>query len=517
VGTAGDHAANLVERVVKKLLVRPFYTDSEGAALVDAIVDSTLQYTLPTLGSCCEYNPFCGTLDDGCQSESMEGAGEGVKRFSRASERGEFRAARQGFFYPGSVFGYQVLEDPGRGSLKAGGSVGVRRAAWEILDEVIGLRFVNPECEEEATTSEADMGGNTQSVSVESDTVDGHDDINLDLNNESEMKGDMVVEPASQTTSVEGVKNETSTEIDIDLQSSKHRTVTEYIRSSNRITPHTISLDPPSSTNSQPRALQSLQDRLRTYLIPFQANTPSINRLPTRFQPIVAILRFCILDSTNWPGHEQSWRLSEIEAVLKACLGTYGQWEREGKGDVPSKKELEMPYPLLNSRNAQLAAHLQATMTDSLTLAESLLLSNTDRADRVGEREKDVVLTHLQVYKFYSGQTLHTFLNRQVPEGWKWRECEQATYDQCWTALIDGIKDQIVGYTDSSTLIIGDDESREREEVEGEVDIKEIEVVEKEVGKKRKKSKGKGGGGKNSKSSGGGGGGRFDLLNGLDD
>jgi hypothetical protein len=527
-GTAGDHAADLVSRVIKKLLVRPFYTESEGRVLVDAIVDSTLQYTLPTLGRCCEYNPFCGVLDQdkGCQSESVEGAGEGVKKFSRASERGEFRSARAGYLYPGFVLPYQVLEDPGRASLKAGGLVGVRKLAWEILDEVLGLRFeAEPQPESdlelEGAVEESSMMmdmtvGESGDEGLDKDTMKTENGSQSTLVNDDTTKGG-----ESNVQDLDLPKTDTDIDIEVELQSNNranNRTVTEYIRSSNRITPHTITLDPPTSSI---RALASLQDRLQTYLTPFNANTTLITALPTHFQPIVAILRFCVLDSINWPGHEQSWRLPEIEGVLKACLGTYAQWERERAGDVPSKKELEMSYPNLSGRNAQLVAHLQATMTDSILLAEALLLSNSNsnsnsNSDPDSDSNEDAgdgsKLTHLEIYKFYSGQTIHTFLNKEIPEVWKWRESDQTNYEQCWNTLIDGIQDKIVGYTPSPTATIPI--TSEGEKVE--------EVVEEKVeGKKRKKSKSKGkneggGGGKNQKSSSGSGG-RFDLLNGLMD
>lgn len=505
VGTAGDHAADLVTRVIKKLLVRPFYTESEGAALVDAIVGSTLQYTLPTLGRCCEYHPFCGVLDEGCQSESVGGMDEGIKRFSKASEKGEFRSARQGYFYPDSVFPYQVLEDPGRGSLKAGGLLGVRKVAWEILDEVLELKFVKPESELELEAASSTTLA--QSVDREEETEEEAEEI--------DSQRSMVVDEGSQGTLIEDEPTKMNdvdlstdadipAEMEIDLQvnpPSPARIITEHIRSSNRITPHAITLDPLTTPRSNPRALQPLQDRLRAYLIPFHANTLLINALPTHYQPIIAIIRFCILDSQLWPGHEQSWRSSEIEAVLKSCLGTYAQWNREAAGDVPSKKELEMTYPLLTSRNAHVVAHLQATMTDSLVLAEALLLSNQD----------DSAITHLQIYRFYSGQTLHTFLNKQIPEGWKWRESDQTIYEQCWEALVDGIQDKIVGFTLPSTTTM----TAVSDEREGGADEQEVEVPEKEVVKKRKKNKGTCGGGKTPKPSGGVGG-RFDLLSGLD-
>jgi len=530
-GTAGDHAADLVSRVIKKLLVRPFYTESEGHALVDAIVDSTLQYTLPTLGRCCEYHPFCGALDQdrGCQSESPEGVAEGVRALSKASGRGEFRSARQGYFYPASVFPYQVLEDPGRGSLKAQGLVGVRKLAWEILDEVLGLRF------------EPDLGEPSDTINVIGQDCDQIDtDIEGEEMEKDESRPESMdskeVDGMSQSTLVEveavdtGSKTPIEIEIDIDihLQSRQNRTMTEYIRSSNRITPHTITLDPPTSTI---RALEPLQNRLKTYLTPLHSNTPSVNALPTYLQPIVAIIRSCIHDSSNWPGHEQSWRFDEIQAILQACLGSYAQWEREGKGDVPSKKELEMTYPLLSGRNAQLVAHLQATMTDSLILAESLLLSNSkSSADNDNDNDNDdqrrnVILTHMQVFKFYSGQILHTFLNKSVPEGWKWRESDQAIYDLCWTAIVDGIEDKIVGFTPttlSTTNGVGvkeEDMIQEEEKgVEAETDVGAGIWTGIGTGtvKKRKKNKGKNGGAKSQKS-GPSGGGRFDLLNGLMD
>jgi len=502
-GTAGDHAADLVTRVIKKLLVRPFYTESEGAALIDAIVDSTLQYTLPTLGRCCEHHPFCGALDEGCQSESVRGVDEGIKRFSKASEKGEFRSARQGYFYPDSVFPYQVLEDPGRGSLKAGGLLGVRKVAWEILDEVLELKFVQAESEPEPELETASSTILAQSVDPvgEAEEIDSQRSMVVDEGSQSTLFED---EPSKEHDVEPSTDADIPAEMEIDLQCNPPtpaRIITEHIRSSNRITPHIITLDPSITPRSNPRALQPLQDRLRTYLYPFHADTQLINSLPPQYRPIIAIIRFCILDSQSWPGHEQSWRYSEIEAVLRSCLGTYAQWNREAAGDGPSKKELEMTYPLLTSRNAQVAAHLQATMTDSLVLAEALLLSNKD----------DSAVAHLQIYKFYSGQTLHTFLNKQVPEGWKWRESDQTIYEQCWEALVDGIKDKIVGFTLPSTTTM----TTVHDEKEGGADEQEVEVAEKEVVKKRKKNKGKGGGGKTPKPSGGVGG-RFDLLSGLD-
>ena len=162
-------------------------------------------------------------------------------------------------------------------------------------------------------------------------------------------------------------------------------------------------------------------------------------------------------------------------------------------------------------------------MTDSVILAEALLLSNhsseteadheNHSSETAADHEKGE-MAHLEVYKFYSGQVLHQFLNKVEVEGWKWSEADQAVYKHCLEAAVDGIEDKIVGWTKASTDTAG------QPMVEGKTPIPdgaEFGTAEKEVDAvKKRKSKSKNKSGKKKSTTGsGGGGGRFDLLNGL--
>jgi len=516
--TAGDHAADLVSRVIKKLLVRDIQTEGEGRVLVDAIVDATLQYTLPTMSRCCDHHPFCGVLDIGCQSESVEGVKAGVKEYAEANTRGEFKGTRHAYLYPGMVHLSQVLEDPNRASIKLQGLVQVRKTAWEIVNEVMGLRFVSPEAEEGSEEEKVNvvMDGVEQETDkdikaklAEDDTMDDRSERTLVDDDYGRLDGDGTsATPVANTSIILSSPSDSKHET-----KSAQRIVTEYVRSSNRIIAHTIHLATPSS--DAPRALQPLSHRLSIYLSALQANTPLISSLPLPFQPIIAIIRFCILDSPSSSSTKDAWRAAEVTALLQACLGTYFSWQREEHGDCPTNQETTTDYPLLTNRNAQLGAHLQAIMTDSHLLAEALLLSDSN-TDKGSEGE----MTHLRTYKFYSGSTIHRFLQRLKSEGWKWSQANQETYELCLSALVEGIEDRIIGWnvevhvptTDADVEDVEQKKvvnGRKRKEEDG---VKPTQGEEK-VGKTKKK------GGKGKKGSKGQGQGhaqgRFDLLNGL--
>lgn len=395
--SAGDHAVDLVWRVIKKMLVRDFYTETEGRALADAIVEATLQYTLPTLGQCCPRYPFCGSLDTGCRAEL--GLPESVEWYSDAHSRGELRGVRHAFLFPDSVIPYQVMEDPSKASIKLQRLCRVRKAAWEIADEAVGLRFGRAKHEE----MEADGDEKSETTLVEQD--------------DGEARDKKEVSPAAGPS----------------------RTVVEYVRSSNRIIARDVQLDAASPEEQRPRCLRPLEERLQLYLEAMGCSIPSVTSLPVHLQPLVAIIRFCIADT------REPWRHTEVEAVLRACIGTYASWQREKNGDAPTKKEMTIEYPFLTNRKAQIVAYLQAVMTDAHILAESLLLS--DHASCTDSRS-DIDVTHLRTYVFYNGSALHLFLSAQEPQGWKWSPKEQEAFDRCLSAITEGLEDRILGFND---------------------------------------------------------------------
>lgn len=399
--SAGDHAVDLVWRVIKKMLVRDFYTENEGRALADAIVEATLQYTLPTLGQCCPRYPFCGSLDTGCRAEL--GLAESVEMYSDAHDRGELRGVRHAFLFPDSVIPYQVMEDPSKASIKLQGLCRVRKVAWEIADEAVGLRFAQPTSEE---------------IQAEVDDV-------------------------SETTLVDNQNANRDEEKELSFSPAEPpRTVVEYVRSSNRIIARQVHLGPRTSEDGhRPRCLRPLDDRLQIYLDTMGSDITSVRALPVHLQPLVSIVRFCLADT------REPWRHTEVEAVIRACIGTYASWQREKHGDSPTKKETTIEYPFLTNRKAQIVAHLQAVMTDAHILSESLLLSNHGSCK---DSRSEVDITHLRTYMFYSGSALHLFLSAQEPQGWKWTAAEQEGLDLCLTAVTEGLEDRILGWTDGA-------------------------------------------------------------------
>lgn len=409
-GTAGDHAADLVSRVIKKLLYREFQSDGERHAMADAIVEATLQYTLPSLNQCCPRFPFCGNLDTGCRAES--GIPEAAQWYSDAHSRGELRAVRHAFLFPNAVIPYQAMEDPGKASIKLQGLTKVRQVAWEIADEALGLRFP---------------------PAVDEDEVQGQIDERSDVTLVGESQ------KAAEMTTEEEDKDETP--------ATPSRTLIEYVRSSNRVIAREVVLAerPPHDdlSTTQLRCLLPLDDRLRLFVQTMGSDLPSIHALPIHFQPLVAIIRFCLTDT------RELWRRTEVEGVLRACIGTYAAWQRENNGDCPTKKETLLEYPFLTNRRAQIVAYLKAVMTDAHVLAESLLLSNHPSCK---DSRAEIDITHLRTYVFFSGSALHLFLAGEEPGGWKWTPADQEAYDQCLAAVVEGLEDRILGWKDGDRI-----------------------------------------------------------------
>lgn len=417
-GSAGDDAVDLVSRVIKKLTVRDFNTESERHALADAIVEATLQYTLPTMGKCCSRFPFCGNLDTGCRAEL--GLSEAVERYSDAHKRGELRGVRHAFLFPDSVVPYQVMEDPSKASIKLGKLCAVRKAAWEIADEAVGLRFARSDKEEDQqpdVSAEAGKEETTSEATVVDDTV-------------------------PKVEAVDGGQPEVVTETSTTTTPRNQRTVIEYVRSSNRIIARECHLDEPEQIDGETkiRCLQPLEDRLNTYLEVMQCNIPSVCALPIHYQPLVAIIRFCLSET------RETWRQMELKGILRATIGTYAAWKRDQRGDCPTKEESTIRYPYLTSRKAQIVAYIQAVMTDAHILAESLLLSNHPTCK---DSRGDIDITHLRTYVFYSGSVLHLFLSGEEPGGWKWGQEEQDAFDTCLPVIAEGLETKILGWAES--------------------------------------------------------------------
>lgn len=423
--SAGDTAVELVTRVIKRLSVtaRTFNTEQEVQTLVEAIIEATLQYILPSGRDCCPNYPFCGELDAGCSSHSSHAVSPIIEAYANARRRGRSNNVTSLHLYPERIPLWSVLEDPSKASLKAGGLREVRKKAYEIVEQDIGLRWPAPRSEEVEEVGNADQS------------------------NEDELKEILgVADNSSEGTLVDvGADGDPRKANATPTPPAHPRIIIEYLRSSSRMIAAPLPLSPleEQAQSKIPTCLLPLPRRLEIYLAAFQSATPAILALPIHLHPFIACLRFSIIDL--YP--RDPLRRHEVEALLKSGIATYSSWKREYRGDTTSKKELEVAYPQLANRNSQILAMIKAVMTDSIILAQALLL--TDPIEDESPPRVDGDVTHLKPFMFFSGSMAHILLSGDLPPVWKWTEPDQSAYDQCLPALVEGIEDSILGWKGS--------------------------------------------------------------------
>ncbi|ORY20427.1 hypothetical protein BCR39DRAFT_488877 [Naematelia encephala] len=435
-GNAGDQAVELVTRVVRKLACRPFLTEQEMLDLVEAIIEATMQYTLPPNGECCALYPFCGELEEeGCQTNETSSAlvlGPATGKFAAAQRRGILGSVTHAFLYPERVYLWSILEDPSASSLKANLVLRtVRRRAWELAEEGLGrLMWSGPSEQELEDKGLMELLG-------------GQDD------EEGSSSG------SASTTLIGNEAGESK----IDEVQSLKRTIIEYVRqaSSTRIAGVEVPLGPQPDVTLTPMCLQPIDMRLRQYLVVLQSDVPSIHALPPHLHPLVACVRLCLIvaASTIAKTDAPKWRRRELEAVLRGGLGNYSAWYREVDPKAKKVSENGLSWPLLTNRNSALVAQLTGVMTDSHLLAQSLLLTPDlpPTATHKSKREHVHPITHLTPFMFFSGITLHTLLSGDIPpeSEWKWSEREDLLLERCLEAVVEGLdRDEVVvGWTTS--------------------------------------------------------------------
>lgn len=417
-------AAELVFRVVRKLCTRPYVNDIELRELAEAIIDATMQYSLPGR-DCCSVYPFCGELDiAGCSTSLSRISTPGgtppepspvLKAYSSAQRAGLLNLVTHAWLYPDRVYLYPGLEDPAGPSTRASAAgTAVRYAAYAIADEALGgLRFPavsGDELEELKQDKEA-----RKLLGVD----------------EAEEDGESVAESSASDA------EEADTTL---VASTPPRAVVEYLRqgSSNRVGPRRNDLTTLPASDV-PASLKPLSERLGLYLEHLGSKTPLVEALPPRLQPLVAAVRLCVVqaaeaDTTG----SRRWLKSEVEAVLRAGIGSLTGWELlAADDDDDAFDDTENEYPTLTNRSAELVAQLTAAFTDAQVLAQALLLL------------PEHGVTHLLPYAFISGVALHTALAGVDPSpstGWRWSAGARDRFKDAKDAVLD-LGDDMFGFT----------------------------------------------------------------------
>lgn len=586
-GNAGDHAVELVKKVIKRLAVRDFSHDGALLELVDAIIEATFQYALPLGVECCELYPFCGELDPaGCQTSASRtdsapvtptastsfhdqdqsqsqsqnfgthgSKGLATQEYAKAQRRGMLNSITHAWAYPDRMYLWTVLEDPSGASLKAGeGLRGVRQAAYLIAEEGFGgLRWAgeNSEHSEQGEHSEPEeFAKPTQENGDQQATLEhcNGDDVppQREQEHSQEMEDPLQREDRELTdllgvhvgASAGGTSNALQGVAETDgtpAPTPPRRSVTEYVRHSSRVSGFRLDL-PPVPDRPIPLALESLDVRLAVNLAPLRSDVPAIRALPPHLHPLAAIVRFSVLDAASRADGKSGelasamWRRSDVEAVLKCGIGSYAQWTREWKGRKSHDQPAADPssssgggggggvlYPLLTTRNAGVVAQISAAMTDSLYLAQALLLLPEKGNAKIDEKDPPQ-MTHLNPFVFFNGSTLHNVLNGRTPSpqtGFEWGEKEQGVWKQCLEAVSSGVEEAIVGWYNEKPRNEGKKGRSDTQDKE-----MEKERAKENGGLEREKAVWKRGGGQGGwrtrvGSTGGARSGRFDLLSGL--
>ncbi|KAL1407327.1 hypothetical protein Q8F55_006749 [Vanrija albida] len=420
-------AAELVFRVVRKLCTRPYVNDSDLRELADAIIDATMQYSLPRR-DCCSVYPFCGELDlAGCSTSLSRMSTPGgtppepspaLKAYSSAQRAGFLNLVTHAWLYPDRVYLWPGLEDPAGPSTRASAAgTAARYAGYAITDEGLGgLRFPA------VSGDELDQLKQDQ---------EARKLLGVDENEEGD------TESAADSADSDADEGDTTL-----IATTPPRAVVEYLRqgSSNRVAPRRSNL-PAQPESDTPACLKPLTERLGLYLEHLGAKTPAIEALPPRLQPLVAAVRLCVVqaaeaDTTG----ARRWLKTEVEAVLRAGIGSLTGWEALADADddeAESFDDAEIEYPTLTNRSAELVAQLTAAFTDAQVLAQALLLL------------PEHGVTHLLPFSFISGVALHTALAGVDPSpstGWRWSAGARDRFKDAKDAVLD-LPDDMFGFT----------------------------------------------------------------------
>ncbi|OWT36546.1 hypothetical protein J008_05379 [Cryptococcus neoformans] len=469
----GDFVVELVRRVVKKLCIWQYDTEPDLLRAVNGIIEAALQYTSPHGGECCSTYPFCGELDPlGCQTpynrpniqagnknngDDRSHSQKALEAYAAAQRKGSLLFITHGWLYPNRIYLRGALEDPTMASPRTWeGSRRVRLASYVIAEEGLGgFRFVDeplPDLKNGMTPTERQE--------------------------DRELRGLLGVESSAESSEIDLASQGAQSDDELEVVKDPPRVMVEYVRqgSAGKIIPYTLDLPPrKNSSESIPVCLRPLPDRLQAYLGPMQSDTPAIRFLPSSLQPLVAIIRHCVIEMArltekNERATNPAWRRHEAYAVLKAGVGTFAQWRRELDSEemVGLRRKKLSPisagneaneWPTLERRHAHLIAQLSNAMMDSTSLSESLLLLSTQvpyftpiqmeslPQPLIGDPVADFGPTHLSPFLFFSGINIHSLLNHAEPPThlkWKWTPEEDKTLHMCWHALIDELGDGMI-------------------------------------------------------------------------
>ena len=434
---------DLIDRTVNALLARlaPTMGTGEVDAIVEKIVNSTLQYAIPKYGGditgreglwptsvCALHDPeACSFLPliSANVMRQTEKSDQADPNLLEAREK-YLDAYRSGLFSPklmdtlstGSSWSRLFLENPDLETVARSIGRPIREWIYTILDDTVGLPIPDVD-----TSDSTRMSNTNDEVEEESDDDELIDVVESDSDNEvadgrdylAPLKGELHRLHSDEASENEGSQDDTATEPPASIVSHRllpqgPRSVTEYLRRGTRIASDVITVKPLAellssislseyaNENAPPLVLRSEEERFTIFLLALRSDLPAVRKLPSGYILAVLALRWVVQtlhirlqESNNKEREKERWSKNEAHCFLSSFKFVWSSNET-----IPLK--LESPPPI-EDRNVQLMAQILTALDIIEQLAQCLLLT-----DRVPSNAYQL-----------SGQTFHALLTGKTP------------------------------------------------------------------------------------------------------
>ncbi|KAF8967929.1 hypothetical protein BDZ97DRAFT_1916502 [Flammula alnicola] len=407
---------DLIDRTVNALLSRLATTMGSGEieAIVDKIVNATLQYAIPKYGGdvtgreglwatsvCALHDPeACSILpmishNVMLQAEKSDQADpnllEAREKYLDAYRSGLLSPKSMDILNTGSSWARLFLEHPDVETV--GRSIGrpIREWIYTILDDTVGL----PTAEIAADSTTGDKAVKGTNVDEESDDDELIDVVESD-DEDSPVRTDFLAPLKGELHRLhaEDSSEDEATEPPASIIS--HRSlptsppvVTDYLRRGTRIASETVDVKPLSmmlssislfdyaDENAPPLVLRSKEDRFTIFLRILQSDISSVRQLPSETVLAVLAVRWVVnilhlrwQETGSKEREKERWRKNEARSFLSSFT-----W---ASSDITGAHHLKSDPPPIEDRNIQLTAQVLMAMDTIEQLAQTLLL--TERA-----------------------------------------------------------------------------------------------------------------------------------------
>lgn len=395
---------DLIDRTVNSLLTRLSTTMGSGEidAIIDKVVNATLQYALPKYGGdlvgkeglwptsvCALHEPeSCSLLRIISQNVMRQADTPEQADPNLLEARGQYLDAYRGgvmspktmdFLNTSTSWPRLFLENPDLETVARSIGGPIREWVYSIVDDAVGLPMT--EAEDEGTQNEGSV------VAPESDEDELIDVVESDSEDENSrpdflapLKGELdrlhsedeATEPPASIISHRQIPAGPST-------------IVEYLRRGSRIASDTITVKPISDLlssidlsdqtgthSSTPIILRSLEDRFTIFLRILKSDLPAVRALPPDSITPVLALRWVIFSlHARWQetGSKEREKERWTKREARLLLSTFASSNDPSATNNPSDN-----LPPINDRNVQLMAQILTALETIEQLSQSLLL-----------------------------------------------------------------------------------------------------------------------------------------------